>query len=144
LMTTNLGAADPRPAGFSSDPDAPPDPGNAIKSFFRPELIGRLDAVVPFRPLDPSSLEAIVDLEIGKLRERPGVIARALRIELSSQARRRLASLGHDPKLGARPLRRTIEDLIVAPIAERISREPDFRNAVVRVVASGEVGDIVI
>jgi ATP-dependent Clp protease ATP-binding subunit ClpC len=144
VMTTNLGAADPRPAGFSSDPDAPPDPGNAIKSFFRPELIGRLDAVVPFRPLDPSSLEAIVDLEIGKLRERPGVIARALRIELSSQARRRLASLGHDPKLGARPLRRTIEDLIVAPIAERISREPDFRNAVVRVVASGEVGDIVI
>ncbi|HEX4452447.1 MAG TPA: AAA family ATPase [Kofleriaceae bacterium] len=144
VMTTNLGAADPRPAGFSSDPDASPDPGNAIKSFFRPELIGRLDAVVPFRPLDPSSLEAIVDLEIAKLRQRPGVIARALSIELSIQARRRLAILGHDPKLGARPLRRTIEDLIVAPIAERISREPSFRNAAIRVAIAGEPGDIVV
>ncbi len=144
VMTTNLGAADPRPAGFSNDPDAPSDPGNAIKSFFRPELIGRLDAVVPFRPLDPRSLEANVDLEIAQLRQRPGVIARALSIELSTLARRRLATLGHDPKLGARPLRRTIEDLIVAPIAERISREPGFRNATIRVAIAGEPGDIVV
>ncbi len=71
VMTTNLGAADPRTAGFSSDPDAPPDPSAAIKNFFRPELIGRLDSVVAFRPLPPQALERIVDLELGKLRQRP-------------------------------------------------------------------------
>ncbi|HEY1811643.1 MAG TPA: AAA family ATPase [Kofleriaceae bacterium] len=144
VMTTNLGAADPRPPGFSSDPDAPPDPGNAIKSFFRPELIGRLDSVIPFRPLDPSALERIVELELTKLRERPGLVQRALQIAVTPAARRRLALLGHDPKLGARPLRRTIEDLIVAPIAERIAREPGFRGVTVRVAAAGEAGDIVV
>jgi len=144
VMTTNLGAADPRPAGFSSDPDAPPDPSSAIKNFFRPELLGRLDAVIPFRPLPPPALEAIVELELAKLRERPGFIARNLRLELSRRARSRLAELGHDAKLGARPLRRTIEDLIVAPLAERMARDPGWRDVIVRIGVSGEPSDIVV
>jgi ATP-dependent Clp protease ATP-binding subunit ClpC len=144
VMTTNLGAADPRPTGFSSEPDAAPDPSGAIKSFFRPELIGRLDTVVPFRPLPPAALERIVELEIEKLRERPGLVARALSISVTPGARRRLALLGHDPKLGARPLRRTIEDLIVAPLAERMAREPALRGITVRVATAGEPGDIVV
>ncbi|MEO6771408.1 MAG: AAA family ATPase [Kofleriaceae bacterium] len=144
VMTTNLGAADPRPAGFSSDPEAPPDPSNAIKSFFRPELLGRLDAVIPFRPLPPPALEAIVELELEKLRARPGFIARNLRLVLSARARARLAELGHDAKLGARPLRRTIEDLIVAPLAERMARDPAWRDVVVRIGVSGEPSDIAV
>ena len=143
-MTTNLGAADPAPAGFSARPDAPPDPGGAIRAFFRPELIGRLDAVVPFRPLPPEALEQIVELELRKLRERPGLVARGLAIEVSAAARRRLALLGHDPKLGARPLRRTIEDLIVAPIAERMARDPAYRATTIRIGIAGEPGDIAV
>lgn len=54
----------------------------------------------------------------------------------------RLAQLGHDPRLGARPLRRTIEDLVVAPIAERIAREPTWRDPTVRITTSEERGDI--
>ncbi|MEO8554232.1 MAG: AAA family ATPase, partial [Kofleriaceae bacterium] len=144
VMTTNLGAADPKPAGFSADPDAPPDPSSAIKNFFRPELLGRLDAVIPFRPLPPPALEAIVDLELAKLRQRPGFVARNLRLELSPRARSRLAELGHDAKLGARPLRRTIEDLIVAPLAERMARDPTWRDVVIRIGVSGEPGDILV
>jgi ATP-dependent Clp protease ATP-binding subunit ClpC len=144
VMTTNLGAADPRPAGFSSDPDAPPDPSSAIRSFFRPELLGRLDSVVAFRPLPPPALERIVDLEIDKLRARPGFVARNLRLEVTPAARARLAELGHDERLGARPLRRTIEDLIVAPLAERMAREPAWRDAAVRIAAKSEVGDILV
>ncbi len=144
VMTTNLGAADPRPAGFSADPGAPPDPGNAIKSFFRPELLGRLDSVVAFRPLPPAALERIVDLELAKLRARPGFVARNLRLELTPAARTRLAMLGHDPKLGARPLRRTIEDLVVAPLAERMAREPSWRDQAVRIATRGELGDLLI
>jgi len=144
VMTTNLGAADPKPAGFSSDPDAPSDPSGAIKNFFRPELLGRLDAVIAFRPLPPPALEAIVDLELAKLRARPGFVARNLRVELSPRARSRLAELGHDAKLGARPLRRTIEDLIVAPLAERMARDPAWRDVTVRIGVSGEPSDIVV
>src|SRR5262249_19618274 len=113
-----------------------------IRSFFRPELIGRLDAIVAFRPLPPAALERIVDLELAKLRARPGMVARNLRIELTPAARSRLAALGHDPQLGARPLRRTIEDLIVAPLAERMAREPAWRDATVRIASKSEVGDI--
>ena len=47
---------------------ARPIRANAIKNFFRPELLGRLDAVIPFRPLPPPALEAIVELELAKLR----------------------------------------------------------------------------
>jgi len=144
VMTTNLGAADPKPAGFSSDPDAPPDPSSAIKNFFRPELLGRLDAVIAFRPLPPPALEAIVELELAKLRQRPGFIARNLALVLSARARARLAELGHDAKLGARPLRRTIEDLIVAPLAERMARDPTWRDVTVRIGVSGEPGDILV
>ncbi len=144
VMTTNLGAADPRPAGFSSDPNAAPDPSGAIKNFFRPELLGRLDATVAFRPLPEPALERIVDLELAKLRERPGFIARNLRLELTPAARARLATLGHDPKLGARPLRRTIEDLVVAPLAERMAREPSWRDTIVRIAVRGEPGEILI
>jgi len=144
VMTTNLGAADPKPAGFSSDPELTADYGSAIKRFFRPELLGRLDAIISFKPLPPEALEKIVDLELAKLRQRPGLVARGLRLELSPSARARLALLGHDPRLGARPLRRTIEDLVVAPIAERMAREPTWREATIQITTAAEHGDVVV
>ena len=143
VMTTNLGAADPVPAGFSADPDAAPDPTSAIRGFFRPELIGRLDAIVRFAPLSPAALEKIVDLELAKLRARPGLVARGLALELAPEARARLAQLGYDPRLGARPLRRTIEDLVVAPIAERMARDPAWRDRTVR-IATAPPADVVV
>jgi len=144
VMTTNLGAADPRASGFSADPNAAPDPSGAIKSFFRPELIGRLDSVVAFKPLPPEALSHIVDLELDKVRSRPGFIARNLKLTVTPAARTRLAELGHDPKLGARPLRRTIEDLVVAPLAERMARDPSWRDSTIRIARVGEVGDLYV
>ena len=139
VMTTNLGAADPRPPGFSSDPDATSlITSGPIRKFFRPELLGRLDQIVSFRPLPPAALEKIVELELAKLRQRPGLIARNLRLELTPGARGRLAALGHDPELGARPLRRTIEDLVVAPIADRMAGDPTWRDATIRIATAGE------
>ena len=91
-----------------------------------------------------SAEKGFAAVELDKLRARPGFIARNLRIELTPGARARLAALGHDPKLGARPLRRTIEDLVVAPLAERMAREPTWRDATIRIAIRGESGDIVI
>jgi ATP-dependent Clp protease ATP-binding subunit ClpC len=144
VMTSNLGAADPKPAGFSSDPDATADYAGAIRAFFRPELLGRLDAIIPFRPLPPDALEKIVELELAKLRQRPGLVARSLRLEMTPGARTRLARLGHDPRLGARPLRRTIEDLVVTPIAERMAREPTWREATIQITTVAEHGDVTV
>ncbi len=138
VMTTNLGAADPSPAGFGAANTA--DHASAIRKFFRPELLGRIDSIISFRPLDPPALERIVDLEVEKLRKRPGLVARNLRIEVTPAARARLAALGHDPRLGARPLRRTLEDLVVAPLADRMARTPTWRDATIRIKAASEPG----
>lgn len=139
VMTTNLGAADPRPAGFSPA-DGGTDHVGAIRKFFRPELLGRIDSILTFRPLPPAALERIVELELDKLRRRPGLVARNLRLEMTPGARARLAELGHDPRLGARPLRRTIEDLIVAPLAARMAATPSWRDATVRIQTISEPG----
>jgi ATP-dependent Clp protease ATP-binding subunit ClpC len=142
VMTTNLGAADPKPAGFSSQPDLVADHASVIRNFFRPELLGRIDSIITFKPLAPIALEKIVELELAKLSVRPGLLARNLRLEMTPGARAKLARLGHDPKLGARPLRRTIEDLVVAPIAERMARDPSWRDQTIRITAAPELGDV--
>jgi ATP-dependent Clp protease ATP-binding subunit ClpC len=141
VMTTNLGAADPQPTGFSATPDQMADHAGAIRKFFRPELLGRIDSIITFKPLAPAALERIVELELDKLRKRPGFVARNLRLEMTPAARARLAVLGHDPRLGARPLRRTIEDLVVAPLAERMARTPTWRDATIRIQAASEPGE---
>ncbi|HEU0031540.1 MAG TPA: AAA family ATPase [Kofleriaceae bacterium] len=141
VMTTNLGAADPKPAGFSSLPDALGDHATAIRRFFRPELLGRIDSIVTFAPLPTAALQRIVDLELDKIRQRPGIVARNLALHITARARERLAILGHDPKLGARPLRRTMEDLVVAPLAERMSRSPSWRDVTVRIQAASDPGE---
>ena len=144
VMTTNLGAAAPAPAGFSSTDAQTGDHVAAIRNFFRPELLGRIDSIISFKPLAPAALEKIVELELAKLSLRPGFLARNLRLEMTPGARAKLALLGHDPKLGARPLRRTIEDLVVAPIAERMARDPAWREATIRITAAPEPGDVSI
>jgi len=146
VMTTNLGAAAPAPAGFSSASEhgLVADHVAAIRNFFRPELLGRIDSIISFKPLAPSALEKIVELELAKLSLRPGFLARNLRLEMTPGARAKLALLGHDPKLGARPLRRTIEDLVVAPIAERMARDPAWREATIRITAAPDPGDVSI
>jgi ATP-dependent Clp protease ATP-binding subunit ClpC len=144
VMTTNLGAAAPAPAGFSSTDVQTGDHLTAIRNFFRPELLGRIDSIISFKPLAPAALEKIVELELAKLSLRPGFLARNLRLEMTPGAREKLARLGHDPRLGARPLRRTIEDKVVAPIAERMARDPSWREATIRITAAPEVGDVIV
>jgi ATP-dependent Clp protease ATP-binding subunit ClpC len=144
VMTTNLGAAAPAPAGFSSSDVQTGDHVTAIRNFFRPELLGRIDSIISFKPLAPAALEKIVELELDKLRKRPGFLARNLRLEMTPGARAKLALLGHDPRLGARPLRRTIEDKVVAPIAERMARDPSWREATIRITAAPESGDVMV
>jgi ATP-dependent Clp protease ATP-binding subunit ClpC len=138
VMTTNLGAGDPTPAGFTAS-DVP-DHASAIRKFFRPELLGRIDSVISFRPLAPAALERIVELELDKLRKRPGFVARNLRLEMTPAARARLAILGHDPELGARPLRRVLEDLVIAPLADRMARTPTWRDATIRIQTPSDPG----
>ena len=135
VMTSNLGALS---AGVGFGGGGGPDHAAAVRAHFRPELIGRLDHLVGFAPLTRADIERIVELELAKLRQRPGMPQRNLRLWLSPAARVQLAARGHDPRLGARPLRRLIEEQVVAPLAIRLAGEPALRDRSVGVVTAAE------
>jgi ATP-dependent Clp protease ATP-binding subunit ClpC len=127
VMTSNLGTGATR-AGFGQDGADPKDALRAVRQHFRPEFFNRLDHVVPFGELSAAALRAIVDLELEAVGRREGLARRAIQLEVSDEAKARLAELGFHPKYGARPLKRVIEELVMTPIAVAISRRPKISD----------------
>ena len=136
VMTSNVGVRSTAAVGFQ-DPVAT-DYSRAVRAFFRPELVARLDRIVSFSPLSQADVERIVDLELAAVALRPGFARRAVRLDVSAAARARLAQLGYEPEHGARPLRRVIEERVVTPIATELAAHPALRELVARVVAADE------
>jgi ATP-dependent Clp protease ATP-binding subunit ClpC len=83
---------------------------DALKKVFRPEFLNRVDGVVVFRSLTKAEISQIVDLEVGKVGER--IAEHRIKLELTPEARDLLADLGYDPDMGARPLRRVIQNKV--------------------------------
>jgi len=119
VMTTNAGAQEmSRPAiGFINSDNAS-DGMEAIRRMFTPEFRNRLDAVIQFSGLDLVTIERVVDkliLEVEMQLEAKGVT-----VSLDDDARRWIAQKGYDPKMGARPMARTIQEHIKRPLAEEL------------------------
>ncbi len=87
------------------------EPGN----FFRPEFVNRIDDIVRFRPLEPSDLAAIVDIQLRLLAAR--LEDRGLALTVTEAATEHLAREGYDAAFGARPLKRLIQRAIGDPLA---------------------------
>jgi ATP-dependent Clp protease ATP-binding subunit ClpC len=87
-----------------------------LKKVFRPELLNRIDEVIVFHKLAKEEIGVIVDLMMRRLREQ--MKEHEVSIELSQDAVELLAEKGYDPAMGARPLRRTIQNLIEDPLAD--------------------------
>lgn len=92
--------------------------GRALKKAMRPELINRLDAIIVFHPLTKKQVEQIFDNLIEDLRKR--IATKHLGIKVSEKAKAWLINIGYDPKNGARPLRRAIEDNVETLISDAI------------------------
>jgi ATP-dependent Clp protease ATP-binding subunit ClpC len=88
-----------------------------VKRFFRPEFLNRLDATIVFHALSKEEIHQIVDLMMNMVREE--LKEREISIELTEPARGYLAENGFDPVLGARPLRRLIQN----EVEDRLSDE---------------------
>ncbi len=119
VMTTNAGAADmSRPSvGFVTQ-DHASDGMEAIKKMFAPEFRNRLDAVVQFGPLDERTIQRVVDkllVEVEAQLETKGV-----QLHIDEDARAWIARRGYDPKMGARPMARIIQEHIKRPLAEEL------------------------
>ncbi len=119
VMTTNAGASEMSRAsiGFVTQ-DHATDGMEAIKRLFAPEFRNRLDAVVQFGGLDERTIQRVVDkllVEIEAQLEQKGVA-----LHVDDAARQWIAQRGYDPKMGARPMARVIQDFIKRPLAEEL------------------------
>ena len=91
---------------------------DALKENFRPEFLNRIDEIIIFNYLGKEEIKKIVDLELEKVKER--LESKKIEIKFSEKAKELLAEKGFDPNLGARPLKRVIQQLILDPLAIKI------------------------
>jgi ATP-dependent Clp protease ATP-binding subunit ClpA len=119
VMTTNAGAREMgRPSIGFQHQDHSSDAMEAIKKLFTPEFRNRLDAIVQFKALDPTVIVKVVDKFIFELEAQ--LQDQQVTIDVDESARLWLAEHGYDPKMGARPMARLIQQHIKKPLAEEL------------------------
>lgn len=89
-----------------------------LRDYFKPEFLNRIDEIIIFNYLTQKDIEKIISLQIKKLMKR--IEEKKIKITVSKEAKKVLSKEGFDPNFGARPLKRTIQNLIMNPLAEMI------------------------
>lgn len=128
IMTSNVGArmiTEPKRLGFSAGDesaknyeDMKSNVMGELKRTFRPEFLNRVDEIIVFHPLSEEDIKQIVSLMIDVLVKR--LQQSAISIEVSDEAKVLLAKKGFDPVFGARPLRRSIQNMLEDKLAEEM------------------------
>jgi ATP-dependent Clp protease ATP-binding subunit ClpC len=146
IMTSNLGAETFRDSsmGFGENEAANwrEHFQREVRKFVRPEFLGRLDRIVPFRPLPRPIVKQIAHRELDKLCQRPGLKYRDTTLHFDESAIELLCDLGFQPKYGARPLRRAIESHVTVPVANALSNLPPHHTWILEVTA--EAGEFLV
>jgi ATP-dependent Clp protease ATP-binding subunit ClpC len=124
ILTTNLGATSHRTSGLGFAPtgDVFTDSQimRAIGQTFRPEFQNRLDKVIVFRPLTRDLMREILKKELNRVLERRGLKYRDWAVEWEASAQEFLLEKGFSAEMGARPLKRAIDQYLIAPLAATI------------------------
>jgi ATP-dependent Clp protease ATP-binding subunit ClpC len=110
---------------------------DSLKRVFRPEFINRLDGVMVFRALNKEHIQTIVKLELDKVSLR--VQEHEIVLHASPAALQKLGDLGYDPDMGARPLRRVIQQYVEDPLSDALlSGDFEDGNTILVDLAEGE------
>ena len=136
ILTSNLGAADNdrNAVGFSSL-ERGDETDSAINSFFKPEFRNRLDGIIKFGKLDHNTMAKIVKKFIDELN---GLLKdKNVAVKLTADAAELLIKKGFNRKMGARPLQRTIDDMIKKPLSKEILFGRLVNGGIVEVGANG-------
>lgn len=124
ILTTNLGATSHRSSGLgfarSEDTFTSDQILRAVGQTFRPEFQNRIDKIIVFRPLTRELMRGILKKELAGLLERRGFKDREWAVEWEASALEFLLEKGFTPEMGARPLKRAIDQYVLAPIAATI------------------------
>ncbi len=145
IMTSNIGSehiAKMGSLGFLSEGDAREKNNlkervmEALKEQFRPEFLNRIDEIIIFNYLQKPEIRKIVDLELEKVASR--LKNKIIDIVITEKVKEILADRGFDPNLGARPLKRIIQKLVLDPLALKIVTGKILEKERVVVDAEGE------
>lgn len=119
IMTSNAGSnLKTGLVGFGGSDGSASRYDKALKEFFRPEFINRVDEIIEFLPLTKEELLKIVTLQLGEIEK--GLAAKGVTLNVSDEAKELVLEKGYEPAYGARPLRRTITRNIEDKIAELV------------------------
>jgi ATP-dependent Clp protease ATP-binding subunit ClpA len=140
IMTSNLGAERHSSGGIgfarTGGSESEQRRGHFVEeaeAFFRPEFFNRIDRVLPFDPLDRSTITRIARREIGRLLLREGITRRRLLVEIGDGVVDQLATAGFHPRYGARPLHREIERAVIRPLARLIVEQQPAPGDLIRI-----------
>ena len=97
-----------------------------LGNFFSPEFMNRFDGIIEFKSLDKENLLKIVDLMLEDVNKRLAV--NGIHLDVTDKVKEKLVNLGYDPKMGARPLRRTIQDHIEDAITDYYLEHPSEKE----------------
>lgn len=116
ILTSNIGSDKIMEINDKSEREK--EVRSALKSFFKPEFLNRLDDIVIFNPLNIQEISQIVDILLENIASK--LAERAIRIELTPKAKEFIAQVGFDPVFGARPLKRALYEQVEDVLAEMI------------------------
>jgi ATP-dependent Clp protease ATP-binding subunit ClpC len=110
----------------------------ALEDSYRPEFLNRIDRILVFQPLAREDMRRIAQRELGKLYRREGLLERDLLLEVDDGVIDLLLERGIDPKYGARPLKRAIEETLVMPLARALLDSTERRFQLLRIARKGD------
>lgn len=147
ILTSNVGSgiATGPALGLGRDRPTPPTRETILRElgrWFRPEFLNRLDRIVTFRPLASETAERIAQREVARVLERAGIRRRHLAVDVDPGVLPLLLREGYSQAFGARPLKRTIERLVLLPMARAIAEGKVPAGSMVRLVAKHDRVDI--
>jgi ATP-dependent Clp protease ATP-binding subunit ClpC len=127
IMTSNLGAGGPGSLGFGAPGGREKTQAqhylSAVEEFFRPEFVGRIDRVIPFRSLRRETARRLARRALEQAFAREGLKRRNISVRVEDDVLNYLIRVGFDERYGARPLQQIVENTITAGLADVLSRE---------------------
>ena len=108
-----------------------------LGNFFSPEFMNRFDGIIEFKALSKENLLQIVDLMLDDVNKR--LSSNNIHLDVTNKVKEKLVDLGYDPKMGARPLRRTIQDYIEDAITDYYLENPSEKNLKAVMTSNGKI-----
>ncbi|HGR3362704.1 TPA: AAA family ATPase [Streptococcus pneumoniae] len=108
-----------------------------LGNFFSPEFMNRFDGIIEFKALSKDNLLQIVELMLADVNKR--LSSNNIRLDVTDKVKKKLVDLGYDPKMGARPLRRTIQDYIEDTITDYYLENPSEKDLKAVMTSKGNI-----